>query len=126
MSRFIKPTYKIIATDDVDYTLIGMCKKAQKAKPQTCVVIAVNQCYSRKVANTSHIPCSVLFITTHMVWGARGKAMSAAVIKSATLTQGDENEDELAMSFASDLVEFLDGYGNDLSQVLERHFVQEG
>lgn len=126
MSRFIKPTYKIVPIDDVDYMLIGTCKKAQKVKPQTCVVIAVNQCYARKVSNTSHMPCSVLFITAQMVWGARGGNLSAAVIKSATLMTADEDDEQLGMGFATDLVDFFDGYGNELSEVMERHFVKEG
>lgn len=127
MSRFLKPTFKIVPLDDVDYKLVGTCRQAQKQKKSTCVVIGINECYARKVGNKPMLPCCVLFIRAQMVWGREGKAMSSALIKSATLVQEDEDGEELGLRFATDLVSFFEDDDRDaeLADVMNRHFIRE-
>lgn len=124
MSRFLKPTYKIVPIDDVNYTLISTFRRAQKTKSGVCVVIGINKCNARKVAN-SDVPCSVLVVIADMVWGKAGESINAASVKSATLINGDEDAEELGMVFATDLVDFLDGQDKELADVMERHFIKE-
>ena len=129
MSRFLKPTFKIVPLDDVDYKLVGTCRQAQKSKKSTCVVIGITDCYSRKVSNSPMLKCSVLFIGAQMVWGKEGKPLSSAFLKSATLIQADEDEEDLGLRFSMDLVSFFEEReeerDSELADVMKRHFISE-
>ena len=60
-----------------------------------------------------------------MVWGSRGKAIIAAKISSVTIGDSGDDEEQIAMEFASDLLDFFDSCDYpELEDALGKYFVQ--
>jgi len=124
-SRFAKPHYRFVALDDMDMELVRACKRAQRLKSRTCVVIGVRDVERIPIPNCKlvHEACS---ITAAIVWGKEGERLSAAFIKAMTLMNPTEDDTEdIALEFAADLVDFLDSYDSDISSTMSKYFIAE-
>jgi hypothetical protein len=128
MSRFIKPRYKFVPIDDVDFELISSLKMALKVKPKPCVVIGIGELNRREI-KSSDSSLENLFetidISATMVWGSRGKAIIAAKLSSVTIGDSGDDEEQIAMEFAADLLDFFDSCDYpELEDALGKYFVQ--
>lgn len=128
MSRFIKPRYKFVPIDDVDFELISSLKMALKVKSKPCVVIGIGELNRREI-KSSDSSLENLFetidISATMVWGSRGKAIIAAKLSSVTIGDSGDDEEQIAMEFAADLLDFFDSCDYpELEDALGKYFVQ--
>lgn len=123
-SRFAKPQFRFVEIDDIDMELVVRCRKAQKLKRKVCVVIGVSDIKNTPIPKfeSDHKICAV---TASVVWGMDGEKISAAIIKAVTIMDtDDEDTEDVAMEFASDLVDFLDMFESDIGKTMKRYFKQ--
>jgi len=124
-TRFIKPYYRIVPLDDVEYSLLASCRQAQKTRSRTCVVIGIGDIKRKMIPMADGCKCSAFIITASMVWGRNGETLKSAILNTATIGHHDDDEEEIALQFASDLVEFFDRYDSELSEIMDQYFLKK-
>jgi hypothetical protein len=121
MSRFHRPTYKMVAIDDVDFELIKEYREAARHKGNVTVIMAIDE-FQR--INIHEFKIDVVAINLTMVWTNDKSQISAAVLKTATIDV-DSNEDEfLAALLAKQLVEFMESSSDSIEDVMAANFLE--
>lgn len=124
-TRFIKPFYRIVPLDDIEYNLLSSCRQAQKSRTRTCVVIGIGEIKREKIAMPDGRDCEAFIITASMVWGKTGQTLKSAILNTATIGHTDDDEEDIALQFATDLVEFFDRYDDELSDIMNQYFLKQ-
>lgn len=121
-TRFSKPTYRIIPLDDADFKLVRTCKKAQTTrKDRVCVVVGINAVNKYMIPKAESKPF-VWVIKANLVWGRVDEKLHAARIESMTIGMHDDDEEEVTLEFADDLVRFFDSYDGPLEEIMNTYF----
>lgn len=121
-TRFSKPYYRIIPLDDADFKLVRTCKNAQKnRKDRVCVVVGIHSVDKHKVPKTES-QSFVWVIKANLIWGRADESLHAARIESVTIGDPDDDQEDVSLEFADDLVRFLDSYDGPLDEVISTYF----
>lgn len=121
MSRFHRPTYKMVAIDDLDFNLITEYRNAAKHKGNFTVIMTIDEL---KRIEISELDIEVVSINLTMIWTNNKSQMSAAVLKTATIDIEHTEEEVLAALLAKQLVEFMESSDDSIEDVMAANFLE--